>query len=875
MNDAAQQAALGLALLSVGVAAYSLWTLQEDERQRRELDCAKVSSAPKQIDPTSLQASQPSLRYLDEFVSDLTCSALLLETRMYPDAKEITESMAMFDAVRCHIPLDIPEASRHKKHGIICVGDGATPRTASLFAFRTKGWMCYSIDPIARTTKEWESIDRLKIVRAKIEEVRVKLDKAVIILLHAHVSLEATLPSIEAEEILAVVCCPCCNFHTVQQSIGSIKPDVSFHDPALLSVHNEVRIWLDPKLPTGTATSNTGFKSKLNKAPKKTKMVKRIPLEATGSLLVHNQNAEKPRGSGSGNGDEPMPGVGEDIIAVGELLPVLRRWLPPALAVRDSNCPSNCASRVVRVLVLGTPASASRFGQALARSLGEGAGGVVVEWASSVAMYEELLDSGTGGTGGTGGGGGGGGGGEEKRWDLVVDVGLLQSLLQANKRSTGVECTERMARTVRHQMLVQHQMLPPVGSSSAAGESRLASGVESGVFLLVSPCKWVRRPLKLGEETNGKSETGGWMVQASKVAVVGDGRGATTVFVYSCCTAERAMAMTTTPVAVAPVTRAGGLLAKTEYGARAGGGAGGGGGGAGNTTTNMNLAAHCRNEEARARLGGNMSVDRLGIASGGGGVSGSPFRELSFAEVMAGRPQFIGQAKTKAQTSDAATAVVATAMVVGEVVQVCGVVRAKRQLGSKLIFLTLEDEATFKARDLKERLEPHQRYPSADVAADEKDKTLQKLPQGGVAGNGGMAVKEKGATTSAKSGADAQNESADKSTPNNGKSGRRNQSQAQCKGGGENGMQLQVALSRAEKWEPLQHLLASAPALVTEDRQQLLLRTGGLVRNGDVVQVVGCLGVTGRGEFSLFALEVTIGKARQAPGTAAERIDIS
>ena len=67
-----------------------------------------------------------SVRYLDEFVSGLECASLLLSMRLYPDAKEITESMAMFDAVRRRIDLDISPANKHLKHGVICIGDGAS-----------------------------------------------------------------------------------------------------------------------------------------------------------------------------------------------------------------------------------------------------------------------------------------------------------------------------------------------------------------------------------------------------------------------------------------------------------------------------------------------------------------------------------------------------------------------------------------------------------------------------------------------------------------------------------------------------------------------------------------------------------------------------
>ena len=84
---------IGLAMLSVSAGAYSVWLLRKD---RRVPKLAGSSSAHTGSSESSIvRGFGPSLRYLDEFVSDLTCSSHLLEIQMYPDAKEITESMAM------------------------------------------------------------------------------------------------------------------------------------------------------------------------------------------------------------------------------------------------------------------------------------------------------------------------------------------------------------------------------------------------------------------------------------------------------------------------------------------------------------------------------------------------------------------------------------------------------------------------------------------------------------------------------------------------------------------------------------------------------------------------------------------------------------
>lgn len=45
------------------------------------------------MDATDVRGSDPevSLRYLNEFVGKLQCASALLDHKLYPDAKEITE----------------------------------------------------------------------------------------------------------------------------------------------------------------------------------------------------------------------------------------------------------------------------------------------------------------------------------------------------------------------------------------------------------------------------------------------------------------------------------------------------------------------------------------------------------------------------------------------------------------------------------------------------------------------------------------------------------------------------------------------------------------------------------------------------------------
>jgi len=80
-------------------------------------------------------------RYINEFVK-LKCAPDLLAWGVFPNAKEITESMAMYHAVKNYVPFDLHD----EEINLVVVGDGKSPRTAALFAVMTK-WTCYSVDP--------------------------------------------------------------------------------------------------------------------------------------------------------------------------------------------------------------------------------------------------------------------------------------------------------------------------------------------------------------------------------------------------------------------------------------------------------------------------------------------------------------------------------------------------------------------------------------------------------------------------------------------------------------------------------------------------------------------------------------------------------
>jgi len=88
---------------------------------------------------------QTYLRYIDEFVR-LSSAPMMLELGLFPNAKEISETMAIWEAYRKFLSKDCADFT--DEDAFIAVGDGATPRTAALFAFLSKGGTCFAIDPL-------------------------------------------------------------------------------------------------------------------------------------------------------------------------------------------------------------------------------------------------------------------------------------------------------------------------------------------------------------------------------------------------------------------------------------------------------------------------------------------------------------------------------------------------------------------------------------------------------------------------------------------------------------------------------------------------------------------------------------------------------
>lgn len=179
-----------------------------------------------------------SLRYLDEFMR-LRCAPDLLYYRLFPNAKEVTESLGAWNAVRQHVLPRVPVLQDDPDVRVFCVGDGHQPRTAALFAMMSR-WRCWSIDPNNR--QRVLHIDRLWQRRKRVEDFLYQGDTEVklvlIVCVHSHASLKASVASIRGGAYRYLVNMPCC----VPPDLD-MAPLLAYDDPAILSAKRRVEVY--------------------------------------------------------------------------------------------------------------------------------------------------------------------------------------------------------------------------------------------------------------------------------------------------------------------------------------------------------------------------------------------------------------------------------------------------------------------------------------------------------------------------------------------------------------------------------------------------------------------------------------------------------
>ncbi|CAE8586544.1 unnamed protein product, partial [Polarella glacialis] len=200
--------------------------------------------------------------YLDR-VFKMTCFFDLVRLRVFPDAKDISESYGAIAAGARHCRLG-PNAE--KASGVLClaVGDGSTPRTAGLAAFITR-WTCVSIDPCLR--EEWAGANPKDVrglhgfvgtfeewVPEKLQEAKElasqngPLTHLLILCVHSHNRFRGPadmelLRSGLGFPPTTLVSLPCCHLSNPRVDLKR-PPDMSFEDLAVFSQCREVNLWV-------------------------------------------------------------------------------------------------------------------------------------------------------------------------------------------------------------------------------------------------------------------------------------------------------------------------------------------------------------------------------------------------------------------------------------------------------------------------------------------------------------------------------------------------------------------------------------------------------------------------------------------------------
>lgn len=165
----------------------------------------------------------------------LKCAPDLLALGLYPNHKEWCESIGAYNAVVEHTDFDLKD----KSVTVVVVGDGVTPRTGAMFAFRSK-WNVISVDPLMKCKKKFKSIDRLTMFKGRIEELdQIDSDKLIIVGVHSHASAQVSWNVGKDAKESAFINIPCC-----KSSDMVFKATKTYNDPLIPTQKNSIEVYL-------------------------------------------------------------------------------------------------------------------------------------------------------------------------------------------------------------------------------------------------------------------------------------------------------------------------------------------------------------------------------------------------------------------------------------------------------------------------------------------------------------------------------------------------------------------------------------------------------------------------------------------------------
>jgi hypothetical protein len=257
-------AVAGLVVIVIGIRVRlpkKMDTKAMEKQERRRAGGEKANTDSSKVSINTKKGLHMSMMYLNQFLG-WDCSRALLKMELFPDAKEITESVGCLWAVKQHM-----DSISWQETEVTCivVGDGIRPRTAALACFLTNWRRVISIDPLIseHTEKEFASygIDGLEMRGCKIQDTVVdidpELDRAVLIILpHAHVTPNTALSCLRIRATtlqtklprIAVCQIPCCTYE-FHDRCAAQAPNKEYSDHAIASAERLVRCWWDVATP--------------------------------------------------------------------------------------------------------------------------------------------------------------------------------------------------------------------------------------------------------------------------------------------------------------------------------------------------------------------------------------------------------------------------------------------------------------------------------------------------------------------------------------------------------------------------------------------------------------------------------------------------
>ncbi len=184
-------------------------------------------------------ATTRRLGWTNRFIR-LKCAPDLLVLGMYPNAKEITESMSAVEAVLrcCRGPI-----LGDQRVQAYVIGDGSTPRTGAMLAMRTR-WTVHSIDPALKDRERNGRVQRLHVHRCKAEEFTLvpwpawDLQLSVVVAVHSHAPFGPFWARVPSPKLGIAI--PCC----VPQEADA-PPLIEYEDMGNASPCRTVKVWAD------------------------------------------------------------------------------------------------------------------------------------------------------------------------------------------------------------------------------------------------------------------------------------------------------------------------------------------------------------------------------------------------------------------------------------------------------------------------------------------------------------------------------------------------------------------------------------------------------------------------------------------------------